>query len=181
MRWVITCMLSCLLAFTIGCGERPANDYSAWDSDGDGTVARSEFHEGYFRRWDTDGSDYIDPSEYEVGITDGYFFQAFDENENAQISRAEWDQGAAGMNLFDEDMYDDEKFSSWDQDGDGSLSYNEFARGSFADWDANANDRIDEDEFVESSFVGVYDDWNANDDDYLSDKELSNGMDTANR
>ena len=68
-------------------------------------------------------------------------------------------------------------YSDIDQDGNLELSsaeFERFGRDLFVTWDANTDQVVDEDEF----YVGVYNAWDVDDDDILTDAEYSEGWGT---
>lgn len=86
-----------------------------------------------------------------------------------------------------EDVADADYFSDWDFDNDDILTLGEF-RGGFGpdtgweEYDLDNNDRLSPEEFGEAFSTygwyepGLYEEWDANDDDLLTEEEFETGL-----
>ena len=71
-------------------------------------------------------------------------------------------------------------FTDWDSDGDGYLSEDEYAGGSYKNWDTNQDSRLDEDEWnrgVENDGMTgqSWADWDLDADGFINDGEYREG------
>jgi Ca2+-binding EF-hand superfamily protein len=115
-----------------------------------GRLDRDDFNSQIFRRWDTDRDGHLDYEEYAAGNIRwaeefGDNFEAYDLDEDEQISAEEF-----GAGMDDTGIYD-----IWDTSGEGYLSEEEFGEGLFNILDADEDGYLSEDEFGETD----YDTW----------------------
>ena len=128
--------------------------YSALDADGDGALNQGEFGTGLFDM--VAGDDLVvSPEEYEVFLTRIQVpeaptdFEGADVNQDGALTADQEFIPAVGMKLFEK----------WDQDGDDSLSTEEYRSEWFGLMDANGNGRITAEEYEPYAewFGAVYD------------------------
>ena len=147
-------------------------DYSPfrhfYDRNGDGILDLQEFSNTYANHfqtfWDADGDGYL----YKEEFYNTQFINA-DSDWDSQISLSEWNEGYLRMfgnwadnnfSTYDEDkngklswdewnkiFEDSEWFKDYDADGDNQVTNIELKEGFFRDWDLNEDSKIDENEF----------------------------------
>ena len=118
---------ACLSAALLLPAGAMAQEFGAWDADGDGVIGEEEWGAGFggtsvFGDWDADGDGGIDEAEFATGV------------------------GAGG---FDAAAFGD--FAAWDLNGDGKLDPAEFDRGFFGFYDRDDVAGLSEAEFGEAA------------------------------
>ena len=100
-----------------------AQEFGAWDANGDGVIGEEEWDAGFggtsvFSDWDANGDGGIDEAEFATGVGAGGFdaaafggFSAWDANRDKRLDRAEFSRGVFGV---------------YDRDGVAGLSEAEF-------------------------------------------------------
>ncbi|TFL17241.1 hypothetical protein [Jannaschia formosa] len=150
-----------------------AQTFTDWDADGDGTLTRSEWDTGVtdsdlFGNWDANDDGTVSAVEYEDGL-----FDLFDDDDNGALSIAEWDEG---VDSWYGEARADFEVSAWDDDGDGTITEEEFndeftTAGLFDDFTTDAGIETVEIEGGDAVgvrendfFAGLFDWFDADDD-----------------
>lgn len=120
------------------------NDFTAWDTDGDGALNDEEFFNTTFGNTDADDDEMINQEEWDQGFASMYSnyvedgdFGVFDADEDGELSNDEWNLG----------FTETEWFNTYDADASADVTEPEWDTGLFGDWDMDADGSIDEDEF----------------------------------
>ena len=129
------------------------NNFEEWDADGDGSLSEEEFNNTTFSLTDMDDDDALTEEEWNDGFES--FFGNWTEDDFATF-----DANADGSVTSDEwntIFGDSEWFTTFDADENSMVTEDEWDAGLFDDWDANDDDAVDEDEFnVFAPFAGMW-------------------------
>ncbi len=109
---------SSALALSLLAVPAVAQEFSEWDSDGDGAISEEEFNTGFgeneaFNTWDANDDGGLDETEFGTGFGD------------REVG----------------------EFSEWDESGDGLVDNEEFNAGVYGNYDADDSGVIEEPEF----------------------------------
>lgn len=110
--------------------------------------------EGAYANWDADRDARLDTNEFGTAWGESGYFDRWDANQDDFIDENEWN---AGRNNFMAD-------------------YNESEFGAFSDWDADDDSMLAENEFRD----GVFDTYDADNDNYWTDTEYGTWWGTFN-
>ncbi|WPP51611.1 EF-hand domain-containing protein [Catalinimonas niigatensis] len=119
----------------------------------------------YFKEWDQNSDQQVDEDEFYQGHV-----KVMDKDQNSSISNEEWDQAKssyfAGYDNQPENMED------WDADGDGDLTTEEVVTALedtnyYKNWDNNSDGKIVEEEFAKN----VFQTWDTDDNGLVQSEE----------
>ena len=143
---------------------------------------------GRFDEWDTNDDQMWDENEFGTVANDAGFYDEWDADNDGNLTDDELYEGVYGIyDENDDNQYTQEEFNAWntawggvydydawDTNDDNVLDYNEYKAGIgeagvYDDWDADNNDLYTEDEV----YGGLYDTWDVNDDNMLATDEYN--------
>ena len=125
------------------------------------------------QQWDQDANQELTQEEWMGGLQNAMVVSEWDANADQQI---------------DETEFYDNLWTTWDADASGDLTENEFNEaadawygdadyGTYGDWDADGDGVLTESEWEQGfNNYDLFDEWNTNDDDYLSMDEFGEGL-----
>ncbi len=140
---------------------------------GETTIKLGESEYGKFGEWDQDDDGELSRQEFQQGVDDSGLYDDMDADGDDQVSGEE----------FHTWIWD-----TWDADNDDELTEQEFTAaaenwddetdwGEFDDWDADDDDILTSTEFTSGlEEIGYYDDWDVDDDGFLGEDEFSEGL-----
>ncbi|MCR8827917.1 EF-hand domain-containing protein [Pseudosulfitobacter koreensis] len=125
--------------------------YDAWDRDDVVGLNEGEFATGMYANWDADNDMQITEDEYTAGANRWYGpdyatpFNDYDVDSSGYIDRTEFGNA-----------WDNEYYSTWDTDADGTLTEDEFSTGTYNTADVNSDMvvTIEEEGWFEGWFDG---------------------------
>ncbi len=121
-------------------GLKKHDVYGKWDTDGSGGLVDREYQNALFNAWDSNRDGIVDSFEFRdsashwVGrdVTYGAFAD-WDLDGDMEIVAAEFDKGVKKYHFFE----------SYDADGNGEISDQEYQTALFNAWDMDGDQRID--------------------------------------
>ena len=96
----------------------------------------------YYTDWDMDANAELTEDEFGTGFRTGTWWNDWDLDDDTYLSEEEYNSAFANEAWYDAGFY-----NTWDADGDGSLSQDEWEAGLFGEWDANDDTFLAEDEY----------------------------------
>lgn len=150
-----------------GCNREVNLSFEDWDKDNDSLISYQEFESiftaNFYDDWNQNYDSYLDDEDVYVSS-----FRAWDTDEDDILSQDEWI--VALQNYFGN--YVVSEYDYVDTDNDYNISYDEYYEvidetGYYKDWDLDEDDFISEKELAE----GIFTRWDTNNDSFIDKEE----------
>lgn len=125
------------------------NYYPDWNLDNDEYLDDEDFYRMTFRVLDSNKDEYLDTSESKWGYD--YVYGKYVDYEISVVNESD---GEIDYQTFYRSIYESDYYSNFDSDNDGHLNEQELAKAMFTTWDINGNGYLSNNEFT--TFNNLY-------------------------
>jgi Ca2+-binding EF-hand superfamily protein len=170
MKKIIGLILSIIFLLPIACNRTSELTFMDFDKDGNNEISKEEFTNvftaNFYDDWNKNDDEYLDDEDFYLTV-----FEIWDEDNDKLLSKEEW--------LYGYDYYYGDyiitDYDAIDADGDGYVEYAEYASvlddtDFYLEWDLDASEYLSDKELAE----GVFNHWDINKNGTLELNEYSN-------